>query len=532
METQEGGETKRNKSERVFSQYEDFDLSTVKGRQDILSFLRDQVEVSDTQKEYNQFRDELLKQRDEERLRELFSTIIGPDSGDVTKNETTADSTSVWSSVGGRSRTPFVPKIVQENKAEQVTGPVIPEDTTSVDVNAMDMPTAEQNPGSAVNHESKESTESKAEVQKKIDNIKLRLIESTDGGVHKILSLPEVYKVYEKEYFVAFTNLNDLLRRFDDLTDEERERLPEMIEELDRAVEVVITAYKEHHKNDEVENIDEAENNVVESGDTSESVEVKEEVKSIPTGAIEIGPGVKPSEVVHRIALKTFPGSSPEEIEKIEDEFFRIIDDETRRKEIFLEAAIGMLLIEQKVVEILHEAKARVESGSERGSGVHENVGNDIGTVAYQTDAQAVSTPVSSAARTGTEVEEETKPETPVFTSETVKAENSEEDKLHTREVTTALGELLTNWFGGGGLFGMGKSGMEHPEFMQVKDQLVDDLRNGDVHPDSKVKPDTLESIKANVQAWKDTYGIFPNNGELFEHYLRRVIIASNKHGE
>lgn len=73
----------------------------------------------------------------------------------------------------------------------------------------------------------------------------------------------------------------------------------------------------------------------------------------------------------------------------------------------------------------------------------------------------------------------------------------------------------------------MGKGGIEHPEYLEVKEQLIADLLHGDVPPDSKIKPDTLTSIKTNVTAWRDSYGVSPNRGELFEHYLRRVIIKS-----
>lgn len=190
-----------------------------------------------------------------------------------------------------------------------------------------------------------------------------------------------------------------------------------------------------------------------------------------------------------------------------------------------------MLLIKEKIIEGLLEAKAEIDRENERGGGVHENIGEEISEVIYDAEANkgGGTGEIAHSTRSSKNDDEGTPP---VFTSEVSPAENSAEDKLHTREVTTALNELLTNWFGGGGMFGMGKGGIEHPEYLEVKEQLITDLLHGDVPPDSKIKPDTLTSIKTNVNAWRDTYGISPNGSELFEHYLRRVIIASNEHEE
>lgn len=184
-----------------------------------------------------------------------------------------------------------------------------------------------------------------------------------------------------------------------------------------------------------------------------------------------------------------------------------------------------MLLIKEKIIEGLLEAKAEIDSGKERGGGAHENIGAEISEVAYPTQTSQDDDDTKADAK-----DEVATP--PVFTSEVSQAESGEEDKLHTREVTTALNELLTNWFGGGGMFGMGKGGIEHPEYLEVEKQLIADLLHGDVPPDSKIKPDTLASIKTNVKAWRDSHGVSPNGGELFEHYLRRVIVASNEHKE
>ena len=96
-------------------------------------------------------------------------------------------------------------------------------------------------------------------------------------------------------------------------------------------------------------------------------------------------------------------------------------------------------------------------------------------------------------------------------------------DPLMTPEVTSGLQQLLSEWalFKSSGIFGTGGSGMEHPLYKQLANLNMAAVIAGRFEGAS---PQVKRSITDYMNGWRYEEGIMQEQGELFEHYLRRVI--------
>ena len=102
-------------------------------------------------------------------------------------------------------------------------------------------------------------------------------------------------------------------------------------------------------------------------------------------------------------------------------------------------------------------------------------------------------------------------------------AGGAEADPLFTSEVDNGLEQLLSDWdlFKRSGLFGTGPNGREHPLYKKIKDLQIPLLLAGrfeGAHQEVK------QSITDYMNGWRYELGIIYEQGETFEHYLRRVI--------
>jgi hypothetical protein len=96
-------------------------------------------------------------------------------------------------------------------------------------------------------------------------------------------------------------------------------------------------------------------------------------------------------------------------------------------------------------------------------------------------------------------------------------------DPLFTKEVDEGLDQLLVEWsiFKKSGLFGTGPKGRQHPLFLKVAGLQIPLLLAGRFEGATQ---EIKQSITDYMNGWRYEQGIIYNQGENFEHYLRRVI--------
>jgi hypothetical protein len=96
-------------------------------------------------------------------------------------------------------------------------------------------------------------------------------------------------------------------------------------------------------------------------------------------------------------------------------------------------------------------------------------------------------------------------------------------DPLTTKEVDDGLQQLLAEWsiFKKSGLFGTGPKGREHPLFKKIAGLQIPLLLAGRFEGATQ---EIKQSITDYMNGWRYEQGIIYEQGENFEHYLRRVI--------
>ena len=96
-------------------------------------------------------------------------------------------------------------------------------------------------------------------------------------------------------------------------------------------------------------------------------------------------------------------------------------------------------------------------------------------------------------------------------------------DSLRTKEVEDGLQQLLTDWvlFKKSGLFGTGPNGTQHPLYIKIKDLQIPLLLAGRFEGATQ---EIKQSITDYMNGWRYEQGIIYEQGETFDHYLRRVI--------
>lgn len=97
------------------------------------------------------------------------------------------------------------------------------------------------------------------------------------------------------------------------------------------------------------------------------------------------------------------------------------------------------------------------------------------------------------------------------------------EDPLMSKEVDDGLDQLLSEWvlFKKSGFFGTGPKGREHPLFKKIANLQIPLLLAGRFEGATQ---EIKQSITDYMNGWRYEQGIIYQQGENFEHYLRRVI--------
>lgn len=100
---------------------------------------------------------------------------------------------------------------------------------------------------------------------------------------------------------------------------------------------------------------------------------------------------------------------------------------------------------------------------------------------------------------------------------------NKEKDPLRSQEVNEGLNQLLSDWvlFKKSGLFGTGPKGVEHPLYQKIKELQIPLLLAGRFEGATQ---EIKQSITDYMNGWRYEQGIIYEQGETFDHYLRRVI--------
>ena len=96
-------------------------------------------------------------------------------------------------------------------------------------------------------------------------------------------------------------------------------------------------------------------------------------------------------------------------------------------------------------------------------------------------------------------------------------------DPLYTLEVDNGLEQLLLEWpiFRKSGLFGTGPKGRNHPLFLKIAKLQIPLLLAGRFEGATQ---EVRQSITDYMNGWRYEQGIIYEQGEEFEHYLRRVV--------
>jgi hypothetical protein len=100
---------------------------------------------------------------------------------------------------------------------------------------------------------------------------------------------------------------------------------------------------------------------------------------------------------------------------------------------------------------------------------------------------------------------------------------NKDADPLQSQEVNEGLNQLLAAWmlFNKSGLFGTGPKGSLHPLYQKIKDLQIPLLLAGRFEGATQ---EIKQSITDYMNGWRYEQGIIYEQGETFDHYLRRVI--------
>jgi hypothetical protein len=108
-------------------------------------------------------------------------------------------------------------------------------------------------------------------------------------------------------------------------------------------------------------------------------------------------------------------------------------------------------------------------------------------------------------------------------TSESLKSAATAGDPLFTLEVDEGLDQLLQEWsiFKKSGLFGTGPKGKEHPLFKKMGPLHIPLILAGRFEGATQ---EIKQSVTDYMNGWRYEQGLIYQQGETFEHYLRRVI--------
>ena len=96
-------------------------------------------------------------------------------------------------------------------------------------------------------------------------------------------------------------------------------------------------------------------------------------------------------------------------------------------------------------------------------------------------------------------------------------------DPLMSPEITDGLKQLLNEWriFKGGGIFGTGPSGIDHPLFKTLSTLPMAAVITSRFEGST---PEIKQSISDYMNGWHYEQGVVHEMSETFEHYLRRII--------
>lgn len=111
----------------------------------------------------------------------------------------------------------------------------------------------------------------------------------------------------------------------------------------------------------------------------------------------------------------------------------------------------------------------------------------------------------------------------PVTSVTSLKATVTANDPLFTHEVDEGLEQLLIEWslFKKSGLFGTGPKGKDHPLFKKMAPLQIPLLLAGRFEGATQ---EIKQSVTDYMNGWRYEQGLIYQQGETFEHYLRRII--------
>lgn len=151
--------------------------------------------------------------------------------------------------------------------------------------------------------------------------------------------------------------------------------------------------------------------------------------------------------------------------------------------------------------------------------------GPETDTVRPKPAPAAAPTPQSITPKAASLAQSETKLRTPdeLPLASSLETSSVAGDPLYTRQVDEGLEQLLSEWslFKKSGLFGTGPKGREHPLFKKIADLQIPLLLAGRFEGATQ---EIKQSITDYMNGWRYEQGIIYEQGETFEHYLRRVI--------
>lgn len=145
---------------------------------------------------------------------------------------------------------------------------------------------------------------------------------------------------------------------------------------------------------------------------------------------------------------------------------------------------------------------------------------------AHATGAASTGRSVAAPApRIRSVAEAETKLRTPNDLPDAASVETSSQagDPLYTQAIEAGLEQLLLEWelFAKSGFFGTGPKGKAHPLFKKLAGLQIPLVLAGRFEGATQ---EIRQNITDTMNGWRYQQGIIYQQGETFEHYLRRVV--------
>lgn len=175
---------------------------------------------------------------------------------------------------------------------------------------------------------------------------------------------------------------------------------------------------------------------------------------------------------------------------------------------------------ESKVEPVKVSAPVKEDSPE---SGIVSAWGSETDTISHEDNKKTIADSYSGKATSLAQAKVKLRTPNDLPLASSLETSSVAGDNLYTKQVDDGLEQLLLEWsiFKKSGLFGTGPKGREHPLFKKIAGLQIPLLLAGRFEGATQ---EIKQSITDYMNGWRYEQGIIYEQGETFEHYLRRVI--------